>query len=194
MLIAAAAGGGADRGWGGPVAWIVGGVVCAIIWRVDKEIRIRKGMIDNPSPTPPTLPAAGESPQLPAVSSQDPRETAGGETPWYGRIVRRGNAYYRQIAHVAKTGDSLPKQYPQVEAYEPPGEGEEEIDLLLDDGEEEVPIETAEQYATRCLGMGFKPALVAKALQEAPFNKSRPTAYRIIKDIRDAGAPPSNAA
>ncbi len=196
MVVAAGA---ADpaRGWGNIWGLLAGMLASYGIWRYDKwrQARRRNGD-DSPSPTPMELPGSRETPQVTRVSSHSSHgETADGEGPWYGRIVKHGGHFYRTTKHIAKTGES-----PKPEAYNPPS-GEPEIDVPLDDEADDVPDESTfvpvnpprfresrEQYVTRCLRAGVAAATVVAGLREH-YDVPRATAYRIVSKAQQRGRP-----
>lgn len=199
------------QGWGGIAGLGAAAFVCYLIWRIDMWRQKRRGATADPSPTGPGALVPRETAQVARVSSHPSHETSergdGDGGAWYGRIVRRGSDVYRTARHVARTGESPPKEAPEEPpvttaeqparpelpaAYEPPG-GDPEIDIpLVDelwDGEEEpdeeevrVSRETVDEYVARCVAAGVDTAAIAQALQEH-YQVSRATAYRIIQRV-----------
>lgn len=187
-----------SRGWGGIWGLLAGAFVVYLMWRGDKWRQDKKAGEGDPSPALPPPPVSHENAQVDHVSSHVSRETTlprgGGETPHWGGSIRRVNGSLRRVysvaRHVAKTGESPPRE------YQPNAGVADDIDLPLFDDDEErseefepqperqpamevpPPRETQEQYAARLHRQGEDKATIVAGLV-AHYGVSRATAYRV---------------
>lgn len=166
MLILAAGEAEVPRSAAGHWGILAGLFVIYLIWRIDLEIRKRRGEVGDHSPTEPAAPAPMRDAEVKRVSS---RVSPVSSRP---RVERIGIGGY-----VSYEGTPTPPD-------------DDEIDLPLDAddnfAESDRPIrtpaasnETASEYAVRCVGLGVEKAAIVKAVQEH-FGLSRAQAYRIV--------------
>ncbi|WKU03766.1 hypothetical protein [Micromonospora sp. HUAS LYJ1] len=146
------------RGWGGPIALgIVGVIYVTAVTLHDRWLR------RDPSPTEGGDPDTGVNAQVSAVSDTDDTTR---DTGWWGRIVevdgRRVRAGERK-----------------------PAPADPEVDVDLDDVAEDEPEEqeTVEEVIGTMLDRGHGYADIVRTIQEE-FDISEATAKRRIRDVR----------
>lgn len=153
------------RGWGGPIAILIAVAIFIAIATVHDHFKESQ----DPSPTGKGGRGVRVNSQVTEVSDTDDTDS---DTGWWGRIVDRDGRRWRQVAHVVRTGASLPA---------------EGIDLALDEEEDEEADETLEEYVDRLdrAGVGYA-EIVREAMDE--YRVSEATAKRRIREARESRA------
>jgi hypothetical protein len=199
MTILALTTGETPRGFAGHWGILAGLFVIYLVWRIDLEIRKRRGEVDDPSPAEPAAPAPRETSRSRASRLTSHRETPPRETvdsQWWGAISYEpdGSArrvYKRPVAY----GEESPGAEIDIitddddgtdDQFVTPDDFDEDLGRDLDD--DDMSRESPEEYARRCIAEGVEKKAIVKALKEH-YGTSRATGYRLV----DRVAPDSKA-
>lgn len=166
------------RSW----AWLIAALVTYVLFLFFTPL-IRK--IRNPSPPPAIEGVRRTKAQATVgVTKDEPAEPA--EIGWWGRIVEKGGVRYRQAKEIMATGGLA----------EPAEDGDEDVDLPLDDDPEEPEgdeqEEKIEDYIARARYLQVPYKQIVRVVVDY-YGVSESTAKRRIKEVDEARRPPRAA-